>query len=78
MCDKKSLDNLIYCTECDSWLHYSCIRLWAYQAQAYKGTNRKFTCPSCITVQKDLPDFCFDKDFEDLKAAKELLQIDKE
>ena len=76
-CDRYDDQNMILCSECKGWYHYSCTKLWSYQIHVFIKKHRKFTCAKCVEVSKELYNNCFDKEYEDLQATIALITQDK-
>ena len=78
MCHEKDDNNMTQCSICHHWLHFSCIKLSAYQVKIFISTQRKFTSENCIDQpDEDLQTKCFDINILEIVESKDKIINEK-
>ena len=78
MCPEKDDNNMIQCSICHHWLHFSCTKPPAYQFKIFISTQRKFTCENCVDqANKDLQTKCFDFNILEIMESKDKIINEK-
>ena len=72
MCPEKDDNNMIQCSICHQWLHFSSTKLPAYQVKIFISTQRKFTCENCVDQpNEELQNKCFDFNILEIMESKD-------
>ena len=78
MCPEKDDSNVIQCSICHHWLHFSCTKLPAYQVEIFISTQRKFTCENYVDQpNEDLQTKCFDFNILEIMESKDKIINEK-
>ena len=78
MCPEKDDSNMIQCSICHHWLHFSCTKLPAYQVEIFISIQRKFTCENYVDQpNEDLQTKCFDFNILEIMESKDKIINEK-